>query len=97
MKVHFLHGLAEITGLDVGTTRTLIEREDMDALAMICRSADMERALFVTIAMLVAGGDRATSQAEHFGRLYGSVPVEAAQRAMRFYKVRKASEPRAAA
>ena len=30
-------------------------------------------------------------RAEEFGRLYNNVPMEAAQRAMRFFKVRKSA------
>ena len=46
-------------------------------------------ALFVTLAVLSCGGDEAMSRAEEFGRMYNNVPIEAAQRAMRFFKVRK--------
>ena len=88
----FLHGLAEIANLDVQTTGDLIERQDIDGLAMICRAANIDRPLFVTIAVLTCGGDDAMNRAEEFGRMYNSVPVEAAQRAMRFFKVRKATE-----
>ena len=37
------------------------------------------------------------NQAEEFGRIYMSVPVDAAQRAMRFFKVRKSTDDKAAA
>ena len=94
---HFLYGLAELTCIDYATAAELIERKDIDALAMICRAADIDRPLFVTLAVLAFGGDQAMSRAEEFGRMYNAVPVEAAQRAMRFYKVRHAAaESRAA-
>lgn len=96
-RTHFLHGLAELTHLDVDTTADLIERQDIDGLAMICRASNMDRPLFVTIAVLTCGGDNAMSRAEEFGRMYNSVPVDAAQRAMRFFKVRKSAEGRVAA
>lgn len=85
----FLCGLADTTGLDYATTKQIVDRKDMDALAMICRAANMDRPLFVTIAILACGGDQAVGKAEIFGKLYAQVPIEAAQRAMRFYKVRK--------
>lgn len=94
---HFLFGLAELTGLDFETARSIIHRRDLDALAMICRAAEMERPLFVTIAVLCCGGEKAMNQAEEFGRVYTSVPVDAAQRAMRFFKVRKAAGDKQAA
>lgn len=96
-RLHFLHGLAELTNLDADTAADLLERKDIDALAMICRASDIERPLFVTLAVLMCGGDNAMSQAEEFGKLYNQVPVEAAQRAMRFFKVRKAAGDKAAA
>jgi len=90
-RMHFLYGLAEITQLDPETVAALLERRDIDGLAMICRAADIERPLFVTLAVLACGGDEAMNRAEEFGRMYNSVPIEAAQRAMRFFKVRKAA------
>lgn len=90
-RMHFLYGLAELTDLDVETATALIERQDIDGLAMVCRAANIERPLFVTLAVLACGGDEAMARAEEFGRMYNAVPVEAAQRAMRFFKVRKAA------
>lgn len=90
-QMHFLYGLAELTDLDAETASDLITRQDIDGLAMVCRAANIERPLFVTLAVLACGGDEAMSRAEEFGRMYNAVPVEAAQRAMRFFKVRKAA------
>jgi uncharacterized protein (DUF2336 family) len=89
---HFIAGLAELTGLDFDTARSVIQRRDLDALAMICRAAEMERPLFVTIAVLCSGGDQAMNKAEEYGKIYTAVPVDAAKRAMRFYHVRKGAE-----
>ncbi len=91
-QAHFLFGLAEITGVDYETAADLLERQDIDGLAMICRAANIERPLFVTLAVMTCGGDDAMAKAEEFGKMYNSVPVEAAQRAIRFFKVRKAAE-----
>jgi uncharacterized protein (DUF2336 family) len=91
-QTHFLYGLSEITNLDPDTVADLINRRDIDGLAMICRAAGIERPLFVTLAVLSCGGDEAMQRAEEFGRMYNNVPVEAAQRAMRFFKVRKGAE-----
>lgn len=91
-RAHFLFGLAELTHIDHETAADLVERQDIDGLAMICRAANVERPLFVTLAVLTCGGDGAMDKAEEFGRMYNSVPIEAAQRAIRFFKVRKAAE-----
>ncbi len=90
-RTHFLYGLAEITNLDHETVNGLLERQDIEGLAMICRAANIERPLFVTLAVLACGGEGAMDKAEEYGKLYNAVPLEAAQRAMRFFKVRKAA------
>jgi len=90
-QAHFLYGLAEVTNVDAETISDMLERRDVDALAMLCRAASIERPLFVTLAVLTCGGEEAMERAEEFGRMYNQVPVEAAQRAVRFFKVRKAA------
>jgi uncharacterized protein (DUF2336 family) len=90
-QAHFLYGLSEITSLEPDTVADLINRRDVDGLAMICRASGIERPLFVTLAVLACGGDEAMQRAEEFGRMYNNVPIEAAQRAMRFFKVRKSA------
>lgn len=95
-RTHFIYGLAELTHIDPETAADLVDRQDIDGMAMICRAANVDRPLFVTLAVLTCGGDEAMNRAEEFGRLYNSVPIEAAQRAMRFFKVRKAADSRAA-
>lgn len=90
-QAHFLYGLAEVTQVDPETVSNMLERRDVDALAMLCRAANIERPLFVTLAVLTCGGEEAMDRAEEFGRMYNAVPVEAAQRAVRFFKVRKAA------
>ena len=90
-QMHFLYGLAEITNVDHETVANILERRDVDALAMLCRAAAVERPLFVTLAVLTCGGEQAMTRAEEFGRIYNQVPVEAAQRAVRFFKMRKAA------
>lgn len=89
----FAYGLAELTGVDYPTVQGILDRKDMDGLAMVCRAAGMERPLFVTIAILSCGGESAMGRAESFGKLYVQVPIEAAQRAVRFFKVRRGSDP----
>jgi uncharacterized protein (DUF2336 family) len=90
-QMHFLYGLAEVTSVEPETVSGMLERRDVEALAMLCRAASVERPLFVTLAVLTCGGENAMSRAEEFGRMYNSVPVEAAQRAVRFFKMRKAA------
>ncbi len=66
----------------------VVETRDLDAIALLCRGADFERAVFVTLALALDDSERRMSRAEEFGELYESVPVQAAQRALQFWKVR---------
>lgn len=90
----FICAFAEIVGVEVETARGVIARRDIDAIAMLCRAADVERAVFVSIAVLLCSDeqDNAMVRGEAFGQMYNSVPVEAAKRAVRFFKVRAAAE-----
>ncbi|MBI1186901.1 MAG: DUF2336 domain-containing protein [Alphaproteobacteria bacterium] len=94
----FLCALAEIVGVEVETVRQVVAHKDLDAIAMLCRAADVERAVFVSMAVLLCTNEQenAMVRGEAFGQMYNSVPVEAAKRAVRFFKVRAAAENAAA-
>lgn len=93
----FVLAFAKLADIEFETANRLVQGRDLDALAMLCRGAGFDRALFVTIALLIAGADYGMSKAEAFGELYEQVPVSAAQRALRFWKVRAKSGSAAAA
>jgi uncharacterized protein (DUF2336 family) len=93
----FMIGLADMTGVDFDTIRRIVTAKDLDGLATICRASDLERPLFVTLCVLLGGGERAMGQAEAYGRMYLDIPVDAARRAMRFWRVRKTTTKTAAA
>jgi uncharacterized protein (DUF2336 family) len=86
---------AELTGIDYHQTVQLFDAKDLDGIAMVSRAAGFDRALYVTIAVLLLG-ETGMSQAKVLGELYNEVPVEAAQRALRFMKVRAANVAKAA-
>jgi uncharacterized protein (DUF2336 family) len=90
-KTAFLIAFAQMVDSDFDLTRRLVEGKDIDAIAVLCRAAGFDRGLFVTICLLVAGDGYGISKAEQFGKLYEQVPVAAAQRALRFWKVRKSN------
>jgi len=93
----FVLSFADLCQLDFETSRRIVENNDIDSLAMCCRAAGFDRALFVTLAVLIAGGDRGFGRAEAFGQMFNEVPVDAAQRAMRFWRVRAQAEATRAA
>ncbi len=87
-KTAFLVAFAQLVDIEFDLGRRLVEGKDLDALAMLSRGAGFDRGLFVTICLLVSGDAHGITKAEQFGKLYEQVPVAAAQRALRFWKVR---------
>ncbi|MFW5661774.1 MAG: DUF2336 domain-containing protein, partial [Oceanicaulis sp.] len=88
--VHFCVGFAEITGVDYHAARRALEHETPDGLAMICKSADIDKALFVTIAVLRSGASKtAFDDAREIGKVYDALTRDDAERALRFWKMRK--------
>ncbi|HOZ27273.1 MAG TPA: DUF2336 domain-containing protein [Hyphomonadaceae bacterium] len=84
----FVIAFARLTDVDFDLASRLIEAKDVDAMALLCRAAEFERNLFVTLCMMMLGGSGGLSKAERYGQLYEQVPVVAARRALRFWKVR---------
>lgn len=78
---------ADISGLDYFNVQKLFAKKDIDGIAMICRAKGFERGLFVTLAVFILGSE-GMSEAEKLGQMYNNVPLEAAQRALRFMQVR---------
>jgi len=87
-RTEFVFAFAKFTGTDYQLINRLVERQDLDAIAILSRAAGFDRALFVTIAMMIAGQEHRMSNAEEFGSLYQKVGVDTAQRAVRFWKIR---------
>lgn len=93
----FLIALARLVDVDFDLVTRLVDARDVDALAMLCRAAAFDRALFVTLCMMILGGGGGLNKAEQYGQLYEQVPIAAAQRAVRFWKVRAKAVTSAAA
>ncbi len=88
--VHFSVGFAEMAGVDYDAARRALEHESPDGLALICKAAGIEKALFVTIAVLRAGASEgAFNDARTVGQAYDTLSLADAERAMRFWKMRK--------
>ena len=69
----------------------------MDALAIICRAADFDRALFLTFAVLILEPGQAMAKAQEYGKLYNELPKDTALRTMRFWRMRRTTGDVAAA
>lgn len=94
----FLIALAELADVDFHTARRILERKELDALAIICKAADFDRALFLTFTVLILNrDDAAMTRAKAYGDLYNELPREAALRTIRFWRMRRTTGDVAAA
>ena len=91
-RTTFLLAFAKLTDVEFEVVQKAVEVPDLDTLALLCRAAGFLRGVFVTLAVGLDKSGDGLSKAEEFGALYESVPVEAAQRALRFWKVQTTAE-----
>jgi uncharacterized protein (DUF2336 family) len=89
-STRFMVALAELADIDFHTARLILERRELDALAIVCKAAEFERSLFLTFAVLVLDRDAdAMGRAKQYGDLYAELPKESAQRTLRFWRMRR--------
>jgi len=89
-RTHCAVGFAEMVGVDYHTAKRALEHESPDGLAMICKAANIEKALFVTLAVLRASAaENAFQDAREIGAIYEDLEPDQAERALRFWKMRK--------
>lgn len=94
----FLVALADMADIDFHTARHILERRELDALAVVCKAADFDRALFLTFALLILDpSDDVMGKAKAYGELYGALPRDAALRTIRFWRLRRQTGDVAAA
>ena len=94
----FLVALCELADIDFGTARKILDRRDLDALSIVCKAAGFERSLYLTFAVLILDREaNAMGRAREYGELFDALPREAAQRTIRFWRLRRQSGDVAAA
>ncbi|MFN3513513.1 MAG: DUF2336 domain-containing protein [Phenylobacterium sp.] len=94
----FLVALAELADIDFHTARRILERRELDALSIVCKAAGFERSLYLTFAVLILDREaNAMGRAREYGELYEALPMEAAQRTIRFWRMRRRTGDVAAA
>jgi uncharacterized protein (DUF2336 family) len=96
-STRFMVALAELAGIDFHTARVILEKRELDALAIVCKAANFDRSLFLTFAVLVLDRDAdPMGRAKKYGDLYAELPAESAQRTIRFWRMRRQSPDMAA-
>ena len=90
-RTRFVVALADLTDIDFNTARSIVERGQLDALAVICRAADFGLPMFLTFVVLILDNGAGMEAAQAYGPLYSELPRDVAQRTLRFWKVRRDS------
>lgn len=92
-RLRFTVGLAELAGIDYITIERVLQRADIDALALVCRAVGFDPAVFVTIVLLIdSSGATNTGDSAKIREQYLSIPQNAAQRTIRFWQMRQKLE-----
>lgn len=88
---------ASLAALEIKMARKLMTDPNPEGLAIAARACRFDRQTFSTMVLNRDGETRAASEAFDLLQLYDQVPVEAAQRVMRFWRVRQGAGPQSAA
>lgn len=91
-RTRFLIALSELAQVEFGTASRVVERRELDALAILCKSADMDRALFLTLAVMIDEPGKGMARAESYGQLYAELTKDTALRTLRFWRMRRESD-----
>lgn len=89
-RVKCCAALAELAGVDHSAAQRALDHRSPDGLALICKATGFDKALFVTLAILRRQtGSNLTADAQALGALYTSLSKEDAERALRFWRMRR--------
>jgi uncharacterized protein (DUF2336 family) len=92
-----LVALAQLADIDFFTAKRIVESKQLDALAIVCKAAGLDKALFLTYAVVLLGhSSDALGRAQEYGRLYGELPKDTAMRTLRFWRMRRTTTDLAA-
>ncbi|MCB2114404.1 MAG: DUF2336 domain-containing protein [Parvularculaceae bacterium] len=87
-STQFLLAFAHLAGVDPSTAQRILQDKSFESLAIGCRAAGFERSTFAKIVFSLQRGDSEQQKALRILDLYLKVPHEAAERVMRFWRVR---------
>ena len=86
----FLVALALAADIDFHSAQRILDKRELDALAIVCKAANFDRALFLTFAILILGREAdAMGRAREYGQLYADLPQDVASRTIRFWRMRR--------
>ncbi|CAN5136911.1 DUF2336 domain-containing protein [soil metagenome] len=88
-RTRFLIALAELSEVEFPVAARIVDNRQLDALAILCKAADFDRSLFMTLAVLIDGAGEGLAKAEEYGRLYGQLSRDTARRTLRFWRMRQ--------
>lgn len=87
-STEFLLAFSHHIGIDTSTSQRIIADRSWESLAIACRATGFERSTFAKIVFGLQKGEDEQNKALRILDLYLKVPQEAAERVMRFWRVR---------
>ena len=87
-STEFLLAFSHFIGIDTSTAQRIMSDRSWESLAIACRAAGLERSTFAKIVFGLQKGEAEQNKALRILDLYLKVPQEAAERVMRFWRVR---------
>lgn len=93
----FLYAFAHYAGVDVSSAQAIVKDRNFEALAVACRAGGLERQTFARIVFGLLKGEGDNAKALRILDLYEKVPADAAERIMRFWRMRTEAASHAAA
>ena len=89
-RTRFTAALARMADIDFATAQRILDGRRVDPLAIVCKAAGFERALFLTfVVLMLDSNENALGRAQQYGDLYNQLSSEAASRAIRFWRLRR--------
>lgn len=90
-RTAFLIALSRLADIDFGLAAQIVARQEVDALAVLAKAADLDRPLFMTLVVVILGdgGPNAMGRAQEYGHLYGDLTRDQALRTVRFWRMRR--------
>ena len=90
-STEFLLAFAHHIGVDSSTAQAILKDRTWESLAIACRAAHLERTTFAKIVFGMQKNETDQNKALRILDLYLKIPQEAAERVMRFWRVRAQS------